>query len=45
MGDFAVLTRGFTEPGAMALKEVYNAAFNALGDHIAKYEQKLWKVY
>jgi Rha family phage regulatory protein len=42
---FTMLAMGFTGPSAMAFKEAYIGAFNAMADHIANYERKLWKVY
>lgn len=42
---FTMLAMGFTGPQAMAFKEAYIAAFNAMADHIASHEQDLWTVY
>lgn len=42
---FTMLAMGFTGPSAMAFKEVYIAAFNAMAEHIASHQQNLWQMY
>lgn len=40
---FTMLAMGFTGTGAMAFKEAYISAFNAMADHIASGEKNLWQ--
>lgn len=40
---FVMLAMGFTGKAAMAVKEAYIAAFNAMFEHIAKGQQSLWQ--
>ena len=40
---FTMLAMGFTGAGAMAFKEAYISAFNAMADHIANGEKNLWQ--